>query len=342
MCLAARGLSTTTNFACIPCLGQLHPTATVWDCMASKDPMGIGQGLSREVEIRCVVIDRILLATAYVLFISYYLWVSLLRIVAFPGIPMQEMRQQSAKAFTVVELLVVIGIIAVLIALLLPVLAKARAAANRTVCQSNIRQLGMGILIYCDNNKGYFPTCAYWADGTGYVQYPDDWLYWQATRNVPAGATLDDSPIAKLLNTRGDRFKALLRCPADNFDGRKASPGITAGQGPYLYSYGMNDALGSNTKTPSIAGRSKITMWRSPQRKILLTESIESSNTAPVWDYGAALAWRHGGGVSRGNAVLTPGKNMGTNVSAVFIDGHVEGINADIACVIFQIQPTAQ
>src|SRR6058998_2774448 len=98
----------------------------------------------------------------------------------------QVSRQTRARAgFTLVQLLVVIGMIALLIGILMPVLSKARAAANRTACRSNIRQLGIGILMYCNNNRGYFPTCAYPADGVpgGDVQMPDDWIWWEANRN---------------------------------------------------------------------------------------------------------------------------------------------------------------
>jgi prepilin-type processing-associated H-X9-DG protein/prepilin-type N-terminal cleavage/methylation domain-containing protein len=75
-----------------------------------------------------------------------------------------DVRQLKAPpAFTLVELLVVIGIISILIAMLLPALNKARAAAKSVACLSNLRQVGMGLLMYANENHDYLPP---WYDGT--------------------------------------------------------------------------------------------------------------------------------------------------------------------------------
>lgn len=69
-----------------------------------------------------------------------------------------RIEQPSRFAFTLIEVLVVVSIIALLVAILLPSLAGARKQANTTVCGANLRSIGQGILIYIDDHKGVLPS----------------------------------------------------------------------------------------------------------------------------------------------------------------------------------------
>jgi prepilin-type N-terminal cleavage/methylation domain-containing protein len=64
---------------------------------------------------------------------------------------------QKSNGFTLIELLVVIAIIAILAALLLPALSRAKAQANSASCKSHLHQMGLALKMYVDENQGLYP-----------------------------------------------------------------------------------------------------------------------------------------------------------------------------------------
>jgi prepilin-type N-terminal cleavage/methylation domain-containing protein/prepilin-type processing-associated H-X9-DG protein len=99
---------------------------------------------------------------------------------------------KSRKAFTLVELLVVIGIIAVLIAMLMPALQRARQAAIQTECLSNIRQCALGFQEYAAENRGYILNQVVVGTGGGFTHWPGFMCYGYnagASPTAPAAGT---------------------------------------------------------------------------------------------------------------------------------------------------------
>jgi prepilin-type N-terminal cleavage/methylation domain-containing protein/prepilin-type processing-associated H-X9-DG protein len=111
------------------------------------------------------------------------------------------------SGFTLIELLVVICIIAILAAILYPVFASARRKVKQTVCSSNLRQLGMAVLMYANDHDGYPPLGAY------------DWT----PPPSPAAVRVDWED--ELISAAYVKTYSIYRCPADSNQDYRAAYG---------------------------------------------------------------------------------------------------------------------
>jgi prepilin-type processing-associated H-X9-DG protein len=225
-----------------------------------------------------------------------------------------------------VELLVVIGIIAMLIAILLPALQKAREAANVTRCLSNVRQIVGALILYADSNHGYLPptssgTSVYVINGVD-TRVARRWYggaYGPGVNpNVTTGTFYQEaSPLHRYWGTAN-----VQSCPSFIDVETLLRPGY----GPLGYAYsdvcgrGVNDE-GNNATGPGL----KLSKFRKSSEKAAIWDAARIMPPSIVFD---RVPWGYPTTGNPGNGKAEPnfhGRHKGRG-SVGWLDGHATSI----------------
>jgi prepilin-type processing-associated H-X9-DG protein/prepilin-type N-terminal cleavage/methylation domain-containing protein len=220
----------------------------------------------------------------------------------------QEVKRRR-RAFTLVELLVVIGIIALLIALLLPALSVARENAKTVKCLSNLRQLALAAHLYCDRHRGSYPISQYTDLPPGLrIAYTWDFT---TTLDLMTG----DLKVEPGLIWADQTSAQVQQCPA--FDGKSNTP-----KDPFT-GYNYNTSFIGHGQNETIEAPAKAGQVRYSSRCVLFGDGqwMNGANKfmrSPFPSPGDAT------GVARSSG--TQGFRHRGRTNAAFCDGHAESL----------------
>jgi prepilin-type N-terminal cleavage/methylation domain-containing protein/prepilin-type processing-associated H-X9-DG protein len=242
-------------------------------------------------------------------------------------------RARGHRAFTLVELLVTIGIIAVLISVLLPVLGRAKRESNRAFCLNNIRSMQLAQLQYANDHNGYLIQAGLGHRG---VAINEDVTWVNTLREYYGGSSASSD--GKYDNASG----IVSRCPSDDSPHWPGGVPVPASNPPAFRrtSYGINEFLDrdlcpwgpkQSTDTPPGGWYSKITRVRRPSVTVQFLEMARHGEFAAA-DHPHVENWTGSNPPAIAARQMEVGAHGGPRAgwdsmaNYGFLDGHAESL----------------